>query len=104
MNGSAPHREVLRATLRSESDAERFDSAHRFLRSQLISTRDTAIGRDFFFAAKAAGVSGALRDLVEIEHEHGKDLHFDYAELEGYFLLRIAGTPAQRADIDTYFG
>ncbi len=103
MNSNGSHRGVLRAALSSGSDAERFDSAHRFLRSQLISTRDTAIGRDFFFAAKAAGVSGALRDLVEIEHEHGRDLHFDYAELEGYFLLRIAGTPGLRADIDAYF-
>lgn len=103
MSPPPSHIRVLRSALTREGETERFNAAHNFLRSHLVATRDTAIGRDFLFDAASAGVGGALRDLVEIEHEHGGDLHFDYTEVGGYYLLRIAGTEGQRADIDTYF-
>ena len=103
MNAPSSHIEALRTMLGEQQESARFNAAHRFLRSRLVARRDTAIGRDYLFAGDAAGVSGALKDLVEIEHEHGKDLHFDYAELGGYFLLRIVGSAAQRPDIDAYF-
>ena len=103
MTPPSSHIDALRTVLGEQQASARFDAAHRFLRSRLVATRDTAIGRDFLFAADAAGIGSALRDLVEIEHEHGKDLHFDYAEVGGYFLLRIVGSAAQRPDIDAYF-
>ena len=103
MSNPSSHIEVVRAALTLQQETERFNAAHRFLRSRLVATRDTPIGRDFLFAADAAGIHAALKDLVGIEHEHGRDLHFDYTEVGGYFLLRIAGTPGQRPDIDGYF-
>jgi len=95
--------QVLREVIADREETDRFNAAHGFLRSRLLATRDTAIGCDFLFAADAAGVSAALKDLVRIEHEHGKDLLFDYAEVGGYYLLRIAGTPLRKPDIDGYF-
>ena len=103
MNTTSSHIETLRTLLGEQAASARFDAAHRFLRSRLVATRDTPIGRDYLFAADAAGVGAALKDLVEIEHEHGKDLHFDYTEVGGYFLLRIVGSAAQRPDIEAYF-
>jgi hypothetical protein len=103
MNSPSPHIVVLRAALGVQQETERFNAAHNFLRLHLVATRDMPIGRDFLFAAEATGVRAALKDLVEIEHAHGKDLHFDYTEIGGYFLLRIAGAPDERADIDAYF-
>ena len=103
MNTPPFHIEALRSALSPEQETERFNAAHNLLRSRLIATRDTPIGRDFLFAADAPGVHAALKDLVDIEHAHGKDLHFNYTEVGGYFLLRIAGTPGQRPDIDPYF-
>ena len=103
MNAPSSHIEALRTTLGGQQESLRFNAAHRYLRSQLVTTRDTPIGRDYLFAADAAGISAALKDLVEIEHEHGKDLHFDYTKIGGYYLLRIAGSMAQRPDIDAYF-
>jgi hypothetical protein len=103
MSPSSSHIQVLRGVLGDREETGRFNAAHGFLRSALVATRDTAIGCDFLFAADAAGVGAALKDLVRIEHEHGRDLHFDYAEVGGYYLLRIAGTPFQKPDIDEYF-
>ena len=103
MKTASSHMNVLRGALDARQETARFNGAHGFLRSHLVATRDTAIGRDYLFSSDAAGVGAALRDLVEIEHQHGRDLHFDYTEIGGYFLLRIAGTAEQRPDIDTYF-
>ena len=103
MNALSSHIEALRTMLGAPGESARFNAAHRFLRSQLVARRDTAIGRDYLFAADAPGVGAALKDLVEIEHEHGKDLHFDCAEVGGYFLLRIVGPASRRPDIDAYF-
>ena len=103
MSDTSSHIDVLRATLNVQQETKRFNAAHNFLRSNLVTTRDTPIGRDFLFAAKGSGIRAALKDLVEIEHKYGKDLHFDYTEVGGYFLLRIAGTSDQRQDIDAYF-
>jgi len=103
MSRPSSHIQVLREVLGDRGGTEQFNAAHGFLRSRLVATRDTAIGCDFLFAADAAGVGAALKDLVRIEHEHGRDLHFDYAEVGGYYLLRIVGTPLQKPDIDRYF-
>jgi hypothetical protein len=103
MNARSSHIDVLRTALGAHEDSARFNAAHGFLRSQLIARRDTAIGRDYLFAADAPGVGAALKDIIEIEHEHGKDLHFDCAKVGGYFLFRIVGRASQRPDIDAYF-
>jgi hypothetical protein len=103
MSSRLSHIAELHAALGTHQERERLAAAHNFLRAHLTGTRETAIGRDFLFAADAAGVGAALKDLVAIEHEHGKDLHFDYAGVGGYFLLRIVGSPEQRAAIDAYF-
>lgn len=93
----------LIAAIRSPAEAERFRKAHTVLQSHLLMTRDLPIGRDFLFPANLNAVRAALRDLAEIEHAHGGDLHIDYTQLNDYFLLRIIGNPAQRNDIDKYF-
>jgi hypothetical protein len=103
MSDTSSHIEVLRAALNVQRETERFNAVHNFLRSNLVTTRDTPIGRDFLFAAEASGVRAALKDLVGIEHKYGRDLHFNYTEVGGYFLLRIAGTSDQRQDIEAYF-
>ena len=103
MTGASSHTQMIRAALGAEQKTERFNAAHNFLRSRVIATRDTPIGRDFLFAVDAAGTVAALKELAEIEHEHGGDLHFNYTEVGGYILLRIAGASSQRADIEGYF-
>ena len=103
MSRPSSHLPVLRGVLGDGGETERFNAVHGFLRSRLVATRETAIGCDFLFAADAAGVGPALKDLVRIEHEHGRDLHFDCAEVGGYYLLRIVGTPIQKPDIGAYF-
>jgi hypothetical protein len=103
MTGASSHIQMIRAALDPAQETERFNAAHNFLRSRVIATRDTPIGRDFLFPADAAGTGAALKDLAEIEHDHGGDLHFNYTEVGGYFLLRVAGASSQRADIEGYF-
>jgi len=100
---SGTHIGMLISALNSPTDAERFRQAHAVLQTHLLMTRDLPIGRDFLFPAGSTAVRAAIRELTEIEHTHGKDLHVDYTQINEYFLLRIIGDPAQRNDIENYF-
>lgn len=97
------HVDGLLALLRESEEARRFQSARSILRETLVMTRDTPIGRDYLFEGTPDGVRDALRDIVAIEHRHGCGLHFDYALLEDYFLLRIVGSAELRDVIVRYF-
>ena len=97
------HIGMLISALKSPTDAERFRQALAVLQTHLLMTRDLPIGRDFLFPAESTDVRAAIRELTEIEHAHGKDLHVDYTQINDYFLLRIIGDPAQQNDIENYF-
>jgi len=94
---------MLISALSTPADADRFRQAHAVLQTHLLMTRDLPIGRDFLFPADSTSVRAAIRELTEIEHTHGKDLHVDYTQINDYFLLRIIGDPAQRDEIENYF-
>jgi hypothetical protein len=103
MGEKGTHVGNLLAVLAGSDEAARFAAARAILRRRLVLTRNTPIGCDYLFGGNAAELRSALKDLVEIEHRHGKELLFDYAPLNEYFILRIAGTDEKRGDIMRYF-
>ncbi len=74
-------------------EAERLLDALRTLRKSLVHTRSVANGLDFLLAGPEEEIRTALRTLGELDRQGGCMLGVDYVRLEGYFLLRVVGTP-----------
>ena len=73
------------------------------LRRHRVHTRDIVNGKDFLFSGPSEELHIALRDLLEIEHRSKQSLHFDFARIDQYFLLRITGSRDQQDAISEYF-
>jgi hypothetical protein len=87
----------------STSEAAPLEIPRSVLSAHLVHTREIPNGRDFLFAGPAEQIRDALRKLVEIEHRQEPLLHFDYAQVEDYFLLRIIGSSQYAERIRDYF-
>jgi hypothetical protein len=79
--------------LADPQDVERLLDALRVLRRCLVHTRNVANGLDFLLSGPADELRAALRTLGELDRRGQCLLGFDYVQLEGYFLLRVVGTP-----------
>jgi len=97
------HIDEVLSSVRDPQASERFMRARQTLQEHLVCTREILNGKDFVFSGPADVVRQALRDLVEIEHQAGRFLLFDYAKVDEFYLLRIVGTEAHRGSIDAYF-
>ena len=97
------HPGKVRADLTSKSEDESFTAARNLLRQHLIHKREIPNGRDFLFSGPEADLHDALRSLVEIAHKWNPHLHFDYARVDEYFLLRITGSEEYWDAIQGYF-
>jgi hypothetical protein len=79
--------------LANPQDVERLLEALRVLRQCLVHTRTVANGLDFLLAGSEEDIRTALRTLGELDRRGRCMLGVDYVRLEGYFLLRVVGTP-----------
>lgn len=83
-------------------DRERITGIRSLLRRHRVHTRDIVNGKDFLFSGPSEELHIALRDLLEIEHRSSQSLHFDFAQIDQYFLLRITGFKDQQDTISEY--
>jgi hypothetical protein len=97
------HADDVIASLRGTETAAKFTAARTLLRRHLIHTREIPNGKDFLFLGPKTELHDALRVIVDVEQAGGKRLHFNYAELVGYFLLRVSGSEADQENITGYF-
>ena len=82
---------------------ERIAVIKSLLHRHRIHTRDIVNGKDFLFSGPSEELHIALRELLEIEHSSKQALHFDFAKIDQYFLLRITGSKDQQDTISEYF-
>jgi len=97
------HTRELLAALPDPRDAKKFLASIRALQPRLVHTREILNGRDFLFAGPAAELREALQSLVEVERRGNCPLQLNYAQLEGYFLLRVVGSEECQDLILSYF-
>ncbi len=103
MRSSRSHIAEVVSALQDKAERERYVNAVRILKEHLIHKREIPNGRDFLFAAGDGSLHDALKDLRGLEQQASRFLQFDYAEIEGYFLLRIIGRADHQSIIDSYF-
>lgn len=103
MRSSRSHIAEVVSALQDRAERERYISAVRVLKEHLIHKREIPNGRDFLFVAREKSLHDALKDLRDLEQQASRFLLFDYAEIEGYFLLRIVGRADHQSVIDSYF-
>jgi hypothetical protein len=84
-------------------ETAQFVIARQLLQGRLVHKRDILNGRDFLFSGPADEIHEALKCLVEVEHRNKRFLQFDYAQVDEFFLLRVAGTEEHRQLIHSYF-
>jgi len=101
--GNRNHRQELAATLANPADIDRFVAVLRLLRRHLVHTREVPNGLDFLFSGPAGDLHEALRTLTEIERRGKCGLHLDHVQIEGFFLLRILGSPECQDQILSFF-
>jgi hypothetical protein len=97
------HAEQVVSALRNQEERDRFTRSRQALKQHLIHKREVPNGRDFLFLGPAEELHEALRSLRDLESHCTRFLEFDYAQIEGYFLLRIVGLPQYLETIDAYF-
>ena len=97
------HIDEVLSSVRDPQASKRFMQARRTLQEHLVYTREILNGKDFVFSGSEKVIHLALHDLVDIEHRVGRFLLFDYAKVDEFYLLRIAGTEGFKDAIDTYF-
>jgi len=97
------HAEEVVSALQSQEERDRFTRSRQVLKNYLIHKREVFNGRDFLFQGPVVELHESLRSLRELESHCSRFLEFDYAQIEGYFLLRIVGRPQYLSTIDAYF-
>lgn len=103
MRSSQSHIADVVSALQDQAERDRFVNAVKILKEHLIHKREIPNGRDFLFAGTTGSLHEALRDLRDLEQQTSRFLQFDYAQIEGYFLLRIIGRTDRQSTIESYF-
>ncbi len=80
-----------------------FAEARNLLKGHLVHTREIPNGKDFLFLGSRETLHGALTQIVDFEHKSKRFVHVDFAEVDGYYLLRVVGLEEDQQRISTYF-
>ena len=86
-----------------ETIASARESTRSLLKKYLVHTREVPNGKDFLFLGPREVLHDALQGLVDLERKGKRFDHVDFAEVDAYFLLRIAGTESVQHIISKYF-
>jgi hypothetical protein len=90
-------------TPRDKETMQTFAGARRLLKKHLVHTREVPNGRDFLFLGPNVELHDALRLVIDVEQKNRRFIHFDFARVDEYFLLRVLGTEADQVHITGYF-
>ena len=101
--GKSTHVDSVVSSLGNHPDAERYRAAIEFLQMHLMIKRDIPNGKDFLFSGPEKQVLEALKVLTAVEHRSSPFLQFDYARINGYYLLRVIGGAEHQDAIAGYF-
>ena len=103
MSKHRSHKDGALAALQNKETVAQFTAAQALLKRHLVHTREIPNGKDFLFLGPQEELHNALKLVVEVEHASGRPLHFNYVEVDQYFLLRVSGPEAEQQIIAAYF-